>query len=117
MIRLSTSLHISGLAGQQRFSAQPGELVVAPGTEARLECFVENKAGECRWSLEGKPVGMFEGKYEMRGDQEGGDCSITVSSVDLKIDDGGWQCQVTATNISSGDALVSQLARLTVQGE
>merc|ERR550539_27115 len=58
---------------------------------------------------------MFEGKYEMRGDREAGDCSLTVSSVDLKIDDGGWQCQVTATNITSGDALVSQLARLTVQ--
>ena len=105
------------MAAQQRFSAEPSELVVAPGSEARLPCFVENKAGECRWSLEGKPVGMFEGKYEMRGDREGGDCSLTVSSVDLKIDDGGWQCQVTATNITSGDALVSQLARLTVQGE
>ena len=114
---INCSLRVSAISAQQRFSLQPSAVVVAPGTQARLECFVENKAGECRWSLEGKPVGMFDGKYEMRGDREGGACSITVSSVDLKIDDGGWQCQVTATNISSGDALVSQLARLTVQGE
>ena len=102
---------------QQKFSAQPEDILAAPGSEARLECFVERKVGECRWSLEGKPVGMFEGKYEMRGDTERGDCSVTVSSVDLKIDDGAWQCQVTASNITSGDALVSRLARLTVQGK
>ena len=64
------------MSGQQKFSAQPSELVVAPGSQARLQCFVENKAGECRWSLEGKPVGMFEGKYEMTGDREGGDCRL-----------------------------------------
>ena len=90
---------------------------MVPGSEARLECLVERKVGECRWSLECKPVGMFEGKYEMRGDKEGGDCSVTVTGVDIKIDDGSWQCQVTATNITSGDALVSRLARLTVQGK
>ena len=51
--------------------------------------------GECRWSKGGKPVGMFGGKYEMRGDTEQGDCSLTLHSLDLRIDDGQWQCQVS----------------------
>ena len=51
--------------------------------------------GECRWSKGGKPVGMFGGKYEMRGDTEQGDCSLTLHTLDLRIDDGQWQCQVS----------------------
>ena len=39
-------------------------------------------------------MGLFGGKYEMRGDTEGGDCSLTLHSLDLRIDDGQWQCQV-----------------------
>ena len=50
--------------------------------------------GECRWSKAGKPVGMFGGKYELRGDTGAGDCSLTLHTVDLRIDDGQWQCQV-----------------------
>ena len=53
--------------------------------------------GECRWSKGGKPVGMFGGKYEMRGATDQGDCSLTLYSLDLRIDDGQWQCQVTLT--------------------
>ena len=62
-------------------------------------------------------MGMFDGKYEMRGDMEAGDCSLTLYTVDLRIDDGAWQCQVTASNVTSQDALVSRLAKLTVQGK
>ena len=40
-------------------------------------------------------MGMFGGKYEMRGDTEEGDCSLTLHSLDLRIDDGQWQCQVS----------------------
>ena len=59
---------------------------------------------------------LFKGKYEMRGDINIGDCSLTVFSVDLRIDDGMWQCGVTASNVTSQDALVSRSAKLTVQG-
>ena len=55
--------------------------------------------GECRWSKGGKPVGMFGGKYEMRGDTEQGDCSLTLHTLDLRIDDGQWQCQVSKLTI------------------
>ena len=57
--------------------------------------FSSLQVGECRWSKGGKPVGMFGGKYEMRGDTEQGDCSLTLHSLDLRIDDGQWQCQVS----------------------
>ena len=40
-------------------------------------------------------MGMFGGKYEMRGATEQGDCSLTLHSLDLRIDDGQWQCQVS----------------------
>ena len=70
-------------------------MLVAPGLSTTLPCLVDNKVGECRWSKAGKPVGMFDGKYEMRGDLESGDCSLTVYTVNLRIDDGQWQCQVT----------------------
>ena len=92
-------------------------MLVAPGLSTTLPCLVENKVrkreeeqeasymhsyyyassqvGECRWSKGGKPVGMFGGKYEMRGDTEQGDCSLTLHSLDLRIDDGQWQCQVS----------------------
>ena len=39
-------------------------------------------------------MGMFGGKYELRGDTGAGDCSLTLHTVDLRIDDGQWQCQV-----------------------
>ena len=57
--------------------------------------FSSLQVGECRWSKGGKPVGMFGGKYEMRGDTEQGDCSLTLHTLDLRIDDGQWQCQVS----------------------
>ena len=91
-------------------------MLVAPGLSTTLPCLVDNKVmrgkqkntsfnlfsnfsslqvGECRWSKGGKPVGMFGGKYEMRGATEQGDCSLTLHSLDLRIDDGQWQCQVS----------------------
>ena len=39
-----------------------------------------------------QPVGLFPGKYSVA--MVKGDCSLTISNVDLKIDDGEWECQV-----------------------
>ena len=96
---------------------EPDDVLIVPGSSTTLPCVIDNKMGECRWSKAGKPVGMFDGKYEMRGNMEGGNCSLTLYTVDLRIDDGAWQCQVTASNVTSQDALVSRLAKLTVQGK
>ena len=88
------SILIIGYWSAQKFSVEPDDVLVAPGLSTTLPCLVDNKVGECRWSKAGKPVGMFDGKYEMRGDLESGDCSLTVYTVNLRIDDGQWQCQV-----------------------
>ena len=51
-------------------------------------------------------MGLYPGKYSVAGQAEG-DCSLTVHDVDIKLDDGEWQCQVTATSYNSQDALAS----------
>ena len=77
-----------------------------------------------------QPVGMFPGKYSIPAVK--GDCSLSISNVDLRLDDGQWECQVytcphvllnsllffqiTSSSFSSQDALASRKARLTVQG-
>ena len=37
--------------------------------------------------------------------------------VDIKFDDGLWECQVTASSFESQDALASKPARLVVRGK
>ena len=59
---------------------------------------------------------MYPGKYSLTNPEKTGDCSLTISSVDLMLDNGEWECQVTSTSFQSQDALASSLARLTVQG-
>ena len=122
----------SGVVCQQQFLSSPSPLVVSPGSNTTLSCLVENMGGECRWQKDGKvsihhgwkvdkslpiqPVGIFPGKYTLAKPVTEGDCSLTIFSVDLKLDDGEWECQVTSTNFQSQDALTSSRAKLTVQG-
>ena len=42
---------------------------------------------------------MFTGKYSMDG--KSGDCSLTIINVNLKLDDGEWECQVSAVSIKN----------------
>lgn len=56
-------------------------------------------------------MGTHAGKYEWAGGAAGGsgggeDCSLWIRSASLQLDDGLWQCQVTA---SSYDAQVSTI--------
>merc|ERR1719499_2942256 len=70
---------------------------------------------ECRWQKNGKPVGLFPEKYSLPTPMIAGNCSLTISGVDLVLDDGEWQCQVTSSNITYQDALASTPAVLSVQ--
>lgn len=47
-----------------------------------------------------QPVGIYRGKYEWANENSpvGGDCSLWVRAATLQLDDGQWQCQVTASN-------------------
>ena len=39
-----------------------------------------------------QPVGMYPGKYSLSSSP--GDCSLSLQEVDIRLDDGQWQCQV-----------------------
>jgi len=99
--------------GEQSFLEEPQSVISAPGGSVTFTCLVQNKGGECRWQKDGKPVGMYPGKYELSKSE--GDCSISIRDVDIRIDDGDWQCQVTGTSFVAMDALASRTARLTVE--
>nr|XP_053642506.1 basement membrane-specific heparan sulfate proteoglycan core protein-like [Cherax quadricarinatus] len=57
---------------------------------------------------------MFVGKYEWSGDREAGDCSIRILDAS-EVDDGEWECQVTASAFTAHDALTSRIAELVVR--
>ncbi|KAH0545918.1 hypothetical protein KQX54_004471 [Cotesia glomerata] len=54
-------------------------------------------------------------KYEWVASPDLGDCSLWVRSATLEFDDGLWQCQVTASDFTTQDALASEPARLVVR--
>ncbi|EFN64230.1 Kin of IRRE-like protein 3 [Camponotus floridanus] len=54
-------------------------------------------------------------KYEWVGSPDMGDCSLWVRSATLEFDDGLWQCQVTASDFTTQDALASEPAKLVVR--
>ena len=101
----------------QQFVEAPTYREVNPGGEVVLPCLVENKRGECRWEKDGTPVGMYENKYEWHGDREAGDCSLRVKEANIDYDNGEWQCQVTASDFTQRDTLISEGAELVVRGK
>lgn len=60
---------------------------------------------------------MYAKKYEWAGSQENGDCSLWVRAATLDFDDGEWECQVTASDFTTQDALTSTPVRLVVRGK
>lgn len=56
-------------------------------------------------------------KYEWAGTQEAGDCSLWIRAATLEFDDGEWECQVTASDFTTQDALTSSPVRLVVRGK
>lgn len=71
-----------------------------------------------------KPVGLYPKKYEwasgstntMGMQSHSGDCSLWIRAATLEFDDGFWECQVTASDFTTQDALTSQPVRLVVRG-
>ncbi|CAH1372543.1 unnamed protein product [Tenebrio molitor] len=105
-----------GAGGVQRFEQQPSYTEVNPGQDALLVCKVFNKRGSCSWQKDNKPMGMYPHKYEWAsGSQENGDCSIWVRAAQLEFDDGNWECQVTASDFHTQDALTSLPVHLVVR--
>ncbi|KAI9551848.1 hypothetical protein GHT06_022184 [Daphnia sinensis] len=92
----------------QYAEANPGEIVIMP-------CRVFNKKGQCVWQKDGKPVGIYPGKYEWVSSPDLGDCSLRISATRADLDAGEWECQVTASSFDAQDALTSDPARLVVR--
>lgn len=63
-------------------------------------------------------MGMYPHKYEWASvNQQNNDCSIWIRAAQLEFDDGSWECQVTASDFHTQDALTSRPVRLVVRGE
>jgi hypothetical protein len=63
-----------------------------------------------------QPVGIYPKKYEWAGSQDSGNCSLWVRGATLEFDDGEWECQVTASDFTTQDALTSSPVKLVVRG-
>ncbi|KAK2709999.1 hemicentin-2-like isoform X1 [Artemia franciscana] len=100
---------------KQSFEKQATETEVNPGGTAVMDCKVINKGGSCVWQKDRRLIGIYPGKYEWSGDPEQGDCSLKVLSARADLDDGLWECQVTASTFDSVDYLNSEPARLIVR--
>lgn len=117
-------LRFSDCVGLQRFAEQPKYTEVNPGQDGLLVCKVIDKRGVCSWQKDNKPVGIYPKKYEWASQygigqttHMGGDCSLWVRAAQLEFDDGLWECQVTASDFTTQDALTSQPVRLVVRGK
>ncbi|XP_039280051.1 irregular chiasm C-roughest protein isoform X2 [Nilaparvata lugens] len=110
-----SSIFNQGADCLQRFDKQPVYSEVNPGEDIKLDCKIFNKKGSCSWQKDNKPVGIYLKKYEWAGSESDGDCSLWVRAATLEFDDGEWECQVTASDFTTQDALTSTPIRLVVR--
>ena len=103
------------LSAFQRFGTVPTYQEVNPGGTVLMRCLVEEMKGECRWEKDGVPVGLYPGKYEMVAGRPG-DCTLRILAASMEYDNGVWQCQVTASDFTQRDTLISDGAQLVVRG-
>uniref|UniRef100_A0A8D8Z044 Kin of IRRE-like protein 3 n=1 Tax=Cacopsylla melanoneura TaxID=428564 RepID=A0A8D8Z044_9HEMI len=111
-------IQITGISCLQTFDREPVSTEVNPGSDTKLDCKVLNKKGSCSWQKDNKPVGIYFKKYEwVNADETSGDCSLWIRSATLDFDDGEWECQITASDFTTQDALTSRPVRLIVRVE
>ncbi|XP_058119273.1 uncharacterized protein LOC131261290 [Anopheles coustani] len=122
IVLIISAIYVKVTIGLQRFAEQPKYTEVNPGQDALLVCKVIDKRGVCSWQKDNKPVGIYPKKYEWASQygigqtaHVGGDCSLWVRAAQLEFDDGLWECQVTASDFTTQDALTSQPVRLVVR--
>ncbi|XP_053670698.1 uncharacterized protein LOC128721020 [Anopheles nili] len=122
IVLIISAIYVKVTVGLQRFAEQPKYTEVNPGQDALLVCKVIDKRGVCSWQKDNKPVGIYPKKYEWASQygigqtaHVGGDCSLWVRAAQLEFDDGLWECQVTASDFTTQDALTSQPVRLVVR--
>ena len=62
-------------------------------------------------------MGMFEDKYEWAGNVLSGDCGLVIHDASIEYDVGSWLCQVTASDFTQKDTLISGQITIIVRGE
>ena len=62
-------------------------------------------------------MGMFEDKYEWAGNVLSGDCGLVIHDASIEYDVGSWLCQVTASDFTQKDTLISRQITIIVRGE
>lgn len=116
---LITCMFRAFILGKQEFLEKPQPYQeVSSGDDVRLRCIIQDKAGECIWQKDRKPVGIHSDKYEWStGRGGGGDCTLLIKRANLFFDDGFWECQVTSSDFTRQDSLGSDQSRLLVKGK
>lgn len=114
LLQLSATLARAASSGHQYFEVQPEAQYMTPvERDVRLRCLIRNRQGECLWLRNGKNIGVIKGKYSFSRSPEDGDCSLMIRNVSVALDDGQWQCQVTASDVDQ-DTLQSREVNLVV---
>nr|XP_012234307.1 PREDICTED: kin of IRRE-like protein 1 [Linepithema humile]XP_012234308.1 PREDICTED: kin of IRRE-like protein 1 [Linepithema humile] len=102
------------VVGIQHFVEMPPDYQeVSAGDSVQLPCMVHNKRGECVWQKDNRLVGMQQGKYEWASKRDN-DCTLQIRNVALSYDDGLWECQVSPSDFTIQDGLLSNPSRLLV---
>ena len=98
---------------QQVIQVAPADTTASEGSEARLECGVMNKVGDCQWTRDGFALGTDQSlpefpRYRLDG------CDLIIQPV-VPLDEAQYQCQVSgARGVAS---VASQVVSLTVNCE
>ena len=102
MLLLELLFLVSSVKGFQKFSSEPGDVVVKEGEAVRLDCVVSDKEGTLQWTKDDFGLGETRelagfSRYRMVGVESDGEWHLEIRNVSLE-DDGRYQCQVGATH-------------------
>ena len=102
MLSVTLLVLVSSVRGLQKFSSEPGDIVVKEGADVRLDCVVKDKEGTLQWTKDDFGLGETRelagfSRYKMVGAEREGEWHLEIKNVSLE-DDGRYQCQVGATH-------------------
>lgn len=85
-------------------------LIFSTGENITIPCILAtSNEVECHWLKNSQLKFPVEGKYHFNRVASNGDCSIRISNLNVKDDDGDWQCQVYLKRI-----LIAPSVRVTI---
>lgn len=114
----SANVKVSGLVGQpgrldttltlndaDRFVTEPSNTTVRSGDNVVLKCVFKlssNRNTEhCYWENNGNVIDIA-GRYAFVSDRASGDCSLSITAANHRMDNGAWLCGIPQTQGSKG---------------